>query len=381
MNGVIGTSAQRSGGPARITGAYRYLGDLRPQNVLHAKLVTVDCARARIRSIDATAARAVPGVAVVMTAADLPQPVPRFGPQYIDRPVLATGETKYHGDPVAVVAAETLEAAQEAARLVRVDYEELPAVYTVAGALAPGAPLVQDPAVRPGDPLSGTNVLHEHRYGWGDIDAARSDLVVAGSYTFPMVTHFAIEPHGFIAAPDGDGITVWSTIQHPYWLQRTIAELLGLPLAKVQILAPDPGGGFGGKQHAKYEPLVAFLALRAHRAVRLILTLEETFQAARRNSAEVRVRTDSARTALSPSARSTRTTCSARTPTSPTGSSARAATYPVARTASRRPGSWPAACSPTRRRRPPSAASEPPGAVGDRIEPGRGGPGARDRPP
>ena len=291
MNGVVGTSAQRSGGPARITGAYRYLGDLRPQNVLHAKLVTVDCARARIRSIDATAARAVPGVAVVMTAADLPQPVPRFGPQYIDRPVLATGETKYHGDPVAVVAAETLEAAQEAARLVRVDYEELPAVYTVAGALAPGAPLVQDPAVRPGDPLSGTNVLHEHRYGWGDIDAARSDLVVAGSYTFPMVTHFAIEPHGFIAAPDGDGITVWSTIQHPYWLQRTIAELLGLPLAKVQVLAPDPGGGFGGKQHAKYEPLVAFLALRAHRAVRLILTLEETFQAARRNSAEVRVRT------------------------------------------------------------------------------------------
>ena len=107
MKGVVGTSAQRSGGPARITGAYRYLGDLRPQNVLHAKLVTVDCARARIRSIDATAARAVPGVAVVMTAADLPQPVPRFGPQYIDRPVLATGETKYHGDPVAVVYARS----------------------------------------------------------------------------------------------------------------------------------------------------------------------------------------------------------------------------------------------------------------------------------
>ncbi len=291
MTSVIGTSAQRSGGPARTTGAYRYLGDIRLPNVLHAKLVTVDCARARIRSIDTTAARALPGVAVVMTAADLPQPVPRFGPQYIDRPVLATGETKYHGDPVAAVAADTLDAAEEAARLVRVDYEELPAVWTVATALAPGCPLVQDPALRPGDPLAGTNVLHEHRYGWGDVDAAPSDLVVAGSYTFPMVTHFAIEPHGVIAAPDGDGITIWSTIQHPYWLQRTIAGLLGLPLAKVQVLAPDPGGGFGGKQHAKYEPLVAFLALRARRPVRLILTLEETFQAVRRNSAEVRVRT------------------------------------------------------------------------------------------
>jgi CO/xanthine dehydrogenase Mo-binding subunit len=291
MSGVVGTSAQRSGGPARVTGAYRYLGDIRLPNILQAKLVTVDCARARIRSIDTTAARAVPGVALVMTAADLPQPVPRFGPQYIDRPVLATDETKYHGDPVAAVAAETLDAAEEAARLVRVDYQELPAVCTIASALAPGAPLVQDRALRPGSPLAGTNILHEHRYGWGDIDAGPSDLVVAGSYTFPMVTHFAIEPHGFIAAPDGDGITVWSTIQHPYWLQRTIAGLLALPLAKVQVLAPDPGGGFGGKQHAKYEPLVAFLALRARRPVRLILTLEETFQAARRNSAEVRVRT------------------------------------------------------------------------------------------
>ena len=70
-----------------------------------------------------------------------------------------------------------------------------------------------------------------------------------------MVTQFAIEPHAFMAAPDGDGIAVWSSIQHPNWLQRVIAELLGLPLAKVRVIAPDPGGAFGGKQHAKYEPL------------------------------------------------------------------------------------------------------------------------------
>ena len=291
MSGLVGAPALRSGGAARVTGGYRYLGDLRLPGVLQAKLVTLDCARARIRSIDTSAARRVPGVVLVMTAADLPQPVPRFGPQYRDRPVLATGETKYHGEPVAAVAAETLDAAEEAARLVRVDYQELPAVSSLAAALAAGAPLVQDPDLRPSDPLAGTNVLHEHRYGWGDVEAADSDLVVSGSYTFPMVTHFAIERHGFIAAPDGDGIRIWSTIQHPYWLQRIIAELLGLPLAKVQVLAPDPGGGFGGKQHAKYEPLVAVMALRSGRPVRLILTLEETFQAVRRNSAEVRVRT------------------------------------------------------------------------------------------
>ena len=105
-----------------------------------------------------------------------------------------------------------------------------------------------------------------------------------------MVTQFAIEPHGFIAAPDGDGIAIWSSIQHPSWLQRVIAGLLHLPLAKVRVFAPDPGGGFGGKQHAKYEPLVAFMALRAGRPVRLVLTLEETFQAVRRGASEVRVR-------------------------------------------------------------------------------------------
>ena len=82
-----------------------------------------------------------------------------------------------------------------------------------------------------------------------------------------MVTQFAIEPHAFMAAPDGDGIAVWSAIQHPNWLQRVIAELLKLPLAKVRVHAPDPGGAFGGKQHAKYEPLLAFMALATGRPV------------------------------------------------------------------------------------------------------------------
>ncbi|MGZ6297389.1 MAG: xanthine dehydrogenase family protein molybdopterin-binding subunit, partial [Candidatus Limnocylindrales bacterium] len=127
--------------------------------------------------------------------------------------------------------------------------------------------------------------------GWGDVDAAAAEVVVDETYTFPMVTHFAIEPHGFMAAPDEDGISIWSSIQHPYWLQKTVAKILGLPLAKVRVFAPDPGGGFGGKQHPKYEPLVAFMALKAGRPVRLILTLEETFQAVRRTTTSVRVRT------------------------------------------------------------------------------------------
>ncbi len=138
-----------------------------------------------------------------------------------------------------------------------------------------------------------TNVLHEHHHGWGDVDAAAkdADLVVEGTYAFPMVTQFAIEPHAYMAAPDGDGIAIWSAIQHPYWLQRVIADLLDLPLSKVRVFAPDPGGAFGGKQHAKYEPLLAFMARATGRKVRLVLTLEETFQAVRRGASEVHVRT------------------------------------------------------------------------------------------
>ncbi|MGZ6270590.1 MAG: xanthine dehydrogenase family protein molybdopterin-binding subunit [Candidatus Limnocylindrales bacterium] len=291
MNGQVGASPQRVGGQGRVTGQQQYVADIHLPDELEAKLVTLDCARARILSIDTSAAAQVPGVRLVLTAADLPQPVPRFGPQFQDRPVLAVGETKYHGEPVAAVAADTRDAAEEAVRLVKVEFEELPAVFTIAAALDPASPLVQDPALRPGDPLAGTNVLAEHRYGWGDVDAAAAEVVVDETYTFPMVTHFAIEPHGFMAAPDEDGISIWSSIQHPYWLQKTVAKILGLPLAKVRVFAPDPGGGFGGKQHPKYEPLVAFMALKAGRPVRLILTLEETFQAVRRTTTSVRVRT------------------------------------------------------------------------------------------
>jgi CO/xanthine dehydrogenase Mo-binding subunit len=286
----VGASPARVGGFDRVTGRQAYVADINLDDVLHAKLVGLDCARARIIAIDPSAALEVPGVRLVFSAADLPQPIPRFGPQFQDRPVIAVGETRYHGEPVVAIAAETPDAAEEAARLVRIDYEELPAVFTVSAALDPAAPLVQDPALRSGDPLAATNILREHHYGWGDVDATPADVVIEGTYTFPMVTQFAIEPHAFMAAPDGDGIAIWSSIQHPNWLQRVIAGLLHLPLAKVRVFAPDPGGGFGGKQHAKYEPLVAFMALQCGRPVRLVLSLEETFQAVRRGSAEIRVR-------------------------------------------------------------------------------------------
>ncbi|NQV07930.1 xanthine dehydrogenase family protein molybdopterin-binding subunit [bacterium] len=285
----VGTSPQRFGGYGRVTGHQKYVADIPLDDVLHVKLVTIRPAHARIISIDSSAAMQVPGVAFVMTPADLPDPIPRYGPQYQDRPVLAVGEVKYHDEPVAAVAAETKEAAEEAAKLVVVEFEELPPILSVEEALAPDAVLVQDPSIRSG-PWVETNIIREYDFGWEDVDALEADYVIERDYKWPAQTHFAIEPHAFMAAPDGDGITVWSTIQHPYQLQKTLATVFDMPLSKVRVIAPDPGGGFGGKQHPKLEPLVAFMAIKAARPCRLILTLDESFTLVRRASAEIHVR-------------------------------------------------------------------------------------------
>ena len=292
----VGANVRRFGGRERVSGTQQFLADIALPDMLHVKLVTLDAARARIISIDTTEARAVPGVVDIITARDLPKPVPRFGPVYKDRPVLAVGESKYHGEPVAAVAAESIEAAELAVSLVRVEYETLPAVFSLARALAAGAPLVQDPALRAGDPLAATNILKERRYGWGDVDAAKADVVIESSYSFPMVTHFAIEPHGFMASAEKDVLKIWSPVQHPFLLQRIMADLFDLPLTQVRVFAPDPGGGFGGKQNPKLEPLVTYFSLRTGRPCRLVLSLEETFQAVRRTAAEIHVRTGFTRT-------------------------------------------------------------------------------------
>jgi CO/xanthine dehydrogenase Mo-binding subunit len=288
----IGESARRVGGYERVAGLQRFAADIVVSDTLHMKLVSLDCGHARIIEVDSSDADQVDGVVRVFTAADFGDPAPRFGPRFRDRPVIATGETKFHGEPVAAVVAVSVDAADEAAALVRVEHEELPGVYTVAAALDPNAPLVDDPILRThDDPLWDSNIRQEWHYGWGDVDGAKADFVVENVYEFPMVTHFAIEPHVFMAAPERDGVIVWSSIQHPYLLQRTLSELLEMPISKVHVIAPDPGGGFGGKGYPKFEPLVAMAALQLKQPVRLVLTLDETFQAVRRTSARIQMRT------------------------------------------------------------------------------------------
>ena len=287
----VGTDVERSGGRARANGSQVFLADLKFDNVAHLKLVSLPVARARIDHIELEAAGNVPGVLGIFTAADLPQPVPRFGPVYKDRPVLAVEETRYHGEPVAVVAADSVEAADEAAHRVKVAYEVLPAVTDIDAATSPDAPLVQPPEFRSGDTRAETNILNERQTAWGDVGSAKADLIVEDTYTFPMVTHFAIEPHGFVVDAQPDQMTVWSPVQHPFLLQRIMAELFDLQLGAVRVFAPDPGGGFGGKQNPKFEPLVACVSRCLGRPCRLVLTLEETFQAVRRTATRIHMRT------------------------------------------------------------------------------------------
>ena len=290
----VGESVTRYGGADRVTGRQRFLSDLRFTGAAQVSLVTLPVACARITGVRAEDAAAMPGVLAVVSAADLPQPVPRFGISHQDRPVLADGVTTYHGQPVVAVVAETLDQAEAAARCVEILYEEMPGVFDLDQALAPGAPLVRDSSLRPeSDPHHDTNVVETALYEWGDVGTAveESHVVVENTYTFPMVTHFPIEPGGTVVVPTQEGgLEIYSPVQHPYLLQRTIATMVGLPLSHVRVVAPDPGGAFGGKQTPKIEPLLAFLALRTGRTCRLVLSLEQTFQMMRRAACRVRAR-------------------------------------------------------------------------------------------
>jgi CO/xanthine dehydrogenase Mo-binding subunit len=286
----IGKSVKRVGVEERVSGSLKFAADLKIANLLHVKLVRLDVAHARINSIDTSEASQLAGVRYILTEKDLPSPMPLYGPFLEDQPIIGTKETKFFGEPIAAVVADSEDIAEAAVKLVKVDFEELPGVYSLEQALAPGAPLVQDPSIRVRADLAHTNILDEWTFGWGDPEKTSVELILEDEFTFPMTTHFAIEPHVFIAAPEHDGVCITSTVQHPFLLRRVISRSLKMPISKIRVIATELGGGFGGKGYPKFEPLMAFIALKLNQPVRLRLSLEETFLLGRRNSSVVRVK-------------------------------------------------------------------------------------------
>lgn len=296
----IGESVPRRDGRAKVTGAAGYAVDATMPGMAHARILRSPHPHARIRSIDVEAARSAPGVVAVVTAADLPDVNLYFGHAVRDHPLIAIDRVRYVGEPVVGVVGETPLAAEEALELITVEYEPLPFVIDARDALAPGAPIVHAGAAERGAyggekesiDRAQPNLCTRMEHAWGDIDAAfaGAHLVLEGTYEYPMVYAYALEPYTTLAAFDEQGLTVVSSAQHPFMVRAELARCFDLPLSAVRVSVPYIGGGFGSKGYTKIEPLAAALALRAGRPVRLALSVEETILTGRSVPATVHLR-------------------------------------------------------------------------------------------
>lgn len=303
MNEVFNTPERRVEGRDKVTGAAKYAADFSRPGMLHAAFVGSPYAHALVRSVDVAAARAIPGVRAVLVGADL-RPA-RFGRRLQDWPVLAWDRVRFIGDRVAAVAADTLEAAEEAARLVEIEYEELPAVFDAEAALATDAPILHPDAAeypivtRRGEevrraPVPHPNVqgheLHEH----GDLAAgfARSARVFEHSFTVPPVHHAYIEPRAALVWIEGETTHVITTNKAPFSLREQLALTVGLPQERIVVHTPHVGGDFGGKGLSLDEHALVFLARATGRPVRSALRYADELQISNtRHGAVIRLRT------------------------------------------------------------------------------------------
>jgi CO/xanthine dehydrogenase Mo-binding subunit len=298
---VVGTSARRIDARDKVTGRAIYAGDLRIPGMLVGKVLRSPVAHARLLKVDAEAAEAIPGVVAVLTRDDLVNIEPCYGPIIKDRPIVAMEKVRYTGEPVALVAAVDEAAAEAALGAIHVEYDELPAANDIEAALAPGAvPLhdrlppsvtARDFSLAKADPAR--NICHHERVEQGDVAAGFTEAarIFENVFTFPMVYHYAMEPHTVVAQVDGEEITVWASAQHPFVVRAELARMFRVPLAQVRFIVPYLGGGFGSKSYTKIEPLAVAVARKARRPVRLALPVEGAMHTVRRHAARIRIKT------------------------------------------------------------------------------------------
>ncbi len=300
--GQIGRSLPRVEGRAKVTGRAEYIHHLRLPGMLWGKVFRSTRPHARIKRIDTSAARALPGVFRVVTIDDVRTviPDPYYGPAFHDQPILADGKVRFAGEPVAVVLAEDRHVAEEALALIVAEYEDLPAVYDEVEAATSKA-IVHDvlkpagtfPDLKHLDGKRGTNIALDYRLRRGDVDAAfaAADHVFEHEFRTQQTMHTPLEP--FVAVADaGDGaITIHTSSQGPSFVRIEIARLLGWPENRVRIKTAYLGGGFGAKLYIKIEALVAALSLLARRPVKIALTMEEQFFTISKHPATTRIKT------------------------------------------------------------------------------------------
>jgi carbon-monoxide dehydrogenase large subunit len=275
----IGRRVRRTEDPDLVTGHGRYASDPRLDGLVHLAVYRSPFGRARIAGLDLAAARALPGVLAAWSAADLPELRPGMedvAPRQLSarpRPVLAEGETRYQGEALAVVVAESAYAAADALELVEADLEPLPAAGTLEAALAAGAPRVHEDLE--------SNVAGTVTSAYGDIEEAFAGaaVVAAMRLDLPRICGGAMEPRALTAAFEDGKLTLWASTQSAFMVRDRVARLLGLEKDRVRVVAADVGGGFGPKGELyPEEALVAAAARRLGRPVRWVAGRTEDMQ-------------------------------------------------------------------------------------------------------
>ena len=298
---VVNHSVPRGDGIPKVTGGAIYTSDMVVEHMAWAKILRSPFARARILSIDVSLAKSQPGVIDVLTGYNLHGLHPYYGHGVKDHPLIAIGQVRFVGEPVAAVIAETELDAQEALGKIAVHYEEMEGILDVDTALAEGTPRIHETDLADGSfrgfddfPGAAGNICQAVHVAWGDVDAAFNGAthIAEGEFYFPMVYAYAMEPYVAIADFDAKGhLTVYSSAQHPFMVRHDVAHVFGLPLNSVRIIVPYIGGGYGSKSYTKIEPLVAACSWKAGRPVKLQLSVEEAFLTTRGDDARVRIRT------------------------------------------------------------------------------------------
>src|SRR5262245_35499639 len=290
---IVGQPVIRHDARDKVQAATAYAADWAMPGMLHAVVVRSPYPSARIVRIDTAAARAMRGVAAVLTASDVPRntlwtDVPgqttAVGPLRARLHVLAEDRVHHQGEPVALVAAETEEMARAAAEIVAVDYETLPGVFDPEAALAPNAPLVHE----------GTNLLAHWRVARGDVDGAlrRAAVVVEGEYRTQFVDASYLEPESGVGWLDSDGVITIRLSTQVIEHFRDVAEVLAVPQNRVRVIGTYLGGGFGGKEDVTVEVYLGLLVLRTSRPVKMVWTRQESLLArAKRHPYVMRYRT------------------------------------------------------------------------------------------
>jgi CO/xanthine dehydrogenase Mo-binding subunit/aerobic-type carbon monoxide dehydrogenase small subunit (CoxS/CutS family) len=266
----IGKMVRRLDAPSKVSGKLRYAGDMTMPGMLHVQVLRSPHPHARIVSIDISAAETMEGVEGVITSADVPGE-DGFGVFVNDQPIMARDKVRYVGEAVAAVAAEDLITARRALAAIKVEYEPLPAVFDPEEAMRQGAPVLHDYAP--------DNLTKHIPIRVGDVEKgfAESDLVVEESYSTQPIEHAYLEPEAGLAYVDHDGVvTVVCPDQNVTHHRHMLARIIAKPISKVRFIMSPVGGGFGGKEDMIYQGMLALLAMKTQRPVRLVFTREES---------------------------------------------------------------------------------------------------------